>query len=240
MSNPFVFKYGGYTHEAGEVWFTGSSRDAKWDEYGNLLGYTVRWELQGRKHAADAVALTAALQELERAYAIQGQDAGFWMDASTPSAHVLRSAEFVGGVGVASGINYVEGPGEYTTYRTFRFALEATTAPIVIGGGGGISGPASSFSEGMTYDFDSGTIWVPCRNAPAQRQIVTQYPLYSAVQEGSVTSLYPGLNYPPPRWPQLHMRGRIGSEPPARWNGLLQYKTTWRYEFESNEPFINF
>ena len=232
------FKYGNYSHEAGEVAATALTKAAVYDSAGNLLGYSHTWQLKGRIHAASASALTAAIQAMEAAYAVQGQDAGFWLDAATPSAHYMRSADMVGGVKVTKPPSYGDdAPGQYTTYRDYTIELSATTAPPEGSGGGGT---ATQWNETVTF-YGGGPVytWLVCRDAPPQRQLTTMQTTWRASQSGEAVSSMGSYPMPPaPRWPSYcHTERTEIIYHAVRMVGKLpQYRTTWKYEFEADVP----
>jgi hypothetical protein len=231
-------KYGTYQHAAGEASVV-ISKQGIFSEAGLPRGIRERWDIQGRLQAASQAALTAAINALSAAYAVQGLNVGFYFDDGSPTSHQITSANTNGGVRVVVPPSFPEGKGaEYSTFRTYSLAIEAEwldPAATLIGwnerlqfSGGG---PQFAFLQ-------------PINGSPL-KQLLRQQTPYRATQSGEATGCY---SYPTPAlplWPDaehIHQRAlhydlpkRMGPPGSATYT---QYKVTWSYHFESATPLV--
>ena len=231
-------KYGSYQHPPGEASVV-ISKQALFSEAGLPRGVRERWDIQGRLQAADQAALSAAIDALSAAYAVQAQDVGFYFDDGQPSSHRIVSASTNGGVRVAAPPSFPEGKGaEYSTFRNYSLALEAelldATATIIhwnerLNFSGG--GPQFAFLQ-------------PINGLPI-KQLLRQATPYRATQSGEAVGYQ---SYPVPAsplWPDSeHINRReVHYELPKRMGptgsaSYTQYKVTWAYHFESATPLV--
>jgi hypothetical protein len=231
-------KYGNYQHATNEASVV-ISKQGIFAESGISRGVRERWDIQGRLQAADQAGLTAAIHALSAAYALQGQDIGFFFDDGQPSSHRIQSAATNGGVRVLVPPSFPEGKGaEYSTYRGYTLAVEAEwldsestllhwTESLSFRGGG----PQFAFFE-------------PLGGLP-QKQLLKQATTYFATQTGSAVGQ---LGYPPapsPLWPAAeHVdRREVRYELPKRSGPTssatyTQFKVSWTYHFEDASPLV--
>ncbi|HTU27301.1 MAG TPA: hypothetical protein VMF30_17970, partial [Pirellulales bacterium] len=124
-------QFGNYVHDQGECAIT-ISRTAR-VENGIVLGYTERWDVQGRLQivssgnpVADRGQLSQRITALQQAYQQQGVDLGLYFDDGAPSVHYLQSSRSAGGTRVVRPPAFPTGQGaEYSTFRTFSLSVEA-------------------------------------------------------------------------------------------------------------------
>ncbi len=189
--------------------------------------------------AADQSALSAAIDALTAAYALQAQDVGFYFDNGAPTSHTIRSADTNGGVRVVAPPSFPEGKGaEYSTFRTYTIGLEAErlepdatllswTETLQLKGGG----PQFTFLEPI--------------NGIAQKQLLKQATTFRATQSGQAVGY---LSYPAPAapiWPEAeHLEQReIRLELPRRMGPpgdptYTEYKISWSYSFQDAYPLV--
>lgn len=124
-------KYGSYEHGDNEVRFQYSAQQ-QFGQSGMRTALKVRWVIDGVKRAANAAALTTALEALEAAYAQDGNDLIFLDNDSNETIHTTRSADTINGVRVVQRPSYSAGlqgawgaQTEYLNRRTYRIILEA-------------------------------------------------------------------------------------------------------------------
>jgi hypothetical protein len=233
-------RYGSHTHAAGEC-AVQIARRSLFNEAAVAYAIRERWTIEGYLQAADATALTAAIDALVAAYAQPGQDLVLLMpDGSTPSSHRLLATETLGGPRVVS-LQFPHGKdGEYSTYRRYRIEVEADI-PV-------ISADTVLLSWHEWLGFVGGGplfVYLSTLAGPPVKQVVSAQTPYRAIQEGHAVG-YAGWPLPPdPLWPTAeHMeRRRIVRHAPRRSGpaGIQAYthfETRWRYEFESDASLI--
>ena len=98
-------QFGNYIHDQGECAIT-ISRSSR-VENGIVVGYTERWDVQGRLQivptgdaVADRAMLSPRIAAMQLAYQQQGVDLGLYFDDGTPSVHYLQSSRSAGGTRV--------------------------------------------------------------------------------------------------------------------------------------------
>jgi hypothetical protein len=196
-----------------------------------------RWDITGYLQAADQPSLTTAIQALEAAYSIQGQDVGLYLDDNTPTAHRLISANCIGGVRIPSPPSYPDGSGaEYTTFRHFRIGIEAETATA--------TAFLKDWVEVLNFTGTGGprVVWMEIRNGPPQQQVVSEQTANEVTQTGRGVGY---LTYPIPArpiWPNAELQehrkisyklpNTIGSGAARR---LTDWEVTWSYTFKSDQ-----
>lgn len=227
------FRYGGYTHDAGEVTLSSINRTTEFSARGQPKISKVTWNIQGILQADTNALLTAALRRLEAAYARQGGDAGLYNDDGSATAHILTSGNAIGGVR-SLGISYPKGDSiEYVLQRTYSVTLEADypfTSTGVI-----------EFSETLSFTGTCGPrfIYLPVINGMPEKQIVQQKTTQRASQSGSAMGFSARPVPPAPLWPKdEHEEQRtIGLTAPKWLNGReIDYGVSWSYSFESASP----
>ena len=237
-------QYGSYVHDQGECAIT-IARTSR-IENGIVLGYTERWNVQGRLQitptgdaAADQAQLSARITAMQLAYAQQGLNLGLYFDDGTPSVHYLQSARTAGGTRVAKPPEFPLGTGaEYSTFRNFALAVEAEFLDSSIG--------LVSWTESLSF-FGGGPQFgfLLTLNGPPQKQLLRQQTTYRATQQGEAVGLTAYPVAPGPLWPadehsdQRHVAQtlpqRTGSGPNAVY---YDFKTRWSYVFESAAPLV--
>ncbi|HEX3725832.1 MAG TPA: hypothetical protein VHV08_06300 [Pirellulales bacterium] len=231
-------KYGSYQHAAGEVSVV-ISKQGVFTDTGISRGIRERWDIQGRLQAADQSALTAAINAIQNAYALQSQDVGFYFDDSSPTSHAIRSAATNGGVRVVTPPSFPQGRGaEYSTFRNYSIALEAEW----------LDPGASLLSWTESLSFQGGGpvfgFLEPIAGLP-QRQLLRQATVFRATQTGQAIG-YSAYPLPAaPLWPDAEHTERrdIRYELPQRMGppnaaAYTQFKVSWSYSFEDSGPLV--
>jgi hypothetical protein len=231
-------KYGNYQHAAGEA-SVAISKERLYSDAGIVRGMRERWDIQGMLTAADAAGLSSAIDALSAAYAIQGQDVGFYFDNGQPTSHFITSGATNGGVRVIAPPSFPQGKGaEYSTFRSYAIALEAEwldpeasllswSESIRLSGGG----PQFAFLEPIA--------------GPPVKQLLKQATTYSARQSGEAVG-YTSYPVPPgPLWPAAeHVdRREIRYELPRRMGPpgsatYTHFRVSWSYSFEDAGPLL--
>lgn len=231
-------KYGNYQHAAGEASVV-ISKQQLFSDAGIARGVRERWDIQGMLQAADQAALTAAIDELRAAYAIQAQDVGFYRDNGQPTSHRIVSAETNGGVRVVVPPSFPQGQGaEYTTFRSYTLALEAEW----------LDSQANLLAWHETIRFQGGGprfAYLEPINGQPVKQLLQQATTFKAAQSGEAVG-YAGYPVPaPPLWPEAeHLdRREIRYELPKRTGPpgsatYTQFRVSWSYNFEDAGPLV--
>lgn len=234
---PIEYRYGSYRHLPGEVAISNLSVTREFSDRGVAQNEKVTHSLAGYIKADTTALVTAALRDLERAYARQGQDAGLWDSTTgTWTAHFLDSSKALGGVR-SYGVSYANGDGgEYTTYRNFQITLEAIY-PLADPSGNGLL----EFTETLTFRGTGGpkSIYLYPVNGPPVKQTVQQQTTQRVTQSGSAVgkSSYPAV--PKPLFPadELEDERQITYTGPKIVGGVKQdFGVQWSYSFEAMKP----
>lgn len=227
-------KYGSYQHATNEVGLRRIEKNAGKASGGQVTTEVRQWTFGGFLQAATPLALTSAIQAMERAYAVHGLDWGMYEDNGTPSAHVLLSASAFGGVQVVSGPNWLDGQGEYTTFRSYEITVKAEYQV-----GGGVN--FSQWRESISFEGDGGPIYrfIPTINGPWQKQMVNERSTYRAYQQGSIVGIFSAPDFPGPAFPDAeHREQRRVSRDGPTFDGTKysNFGVNYSFVFESNSP----
>lgn len=226
------FRYGSYWHALGEVTFSSIQRTKIFGPRGQPVVSRVTWQIEGVLLGDDPVDLSARMVQLERAYDKQGQNAGLYFVGGGATAHVLTTADAIGGVR-SMGVSYPKGDGaELTTFRSYSVTLEAdypTSASMV------------EFQETLSFRGTGGPkyIFLPVLNGPPEKQMVLQQTTMQATQSGSAVG---NISYPPipaPLWPsdeKTEERQITRISPQNVLGDKRQFGVQWSYAFESIGP----
>jgi len=220
--------YGDYLYPENECEI-GIAQTSKYGQYGQKIGYTVRWTIRGRLSADTPELLTVAITALEQAQ-VDGRNLLLYTNSGAASSHGIFSGNTVGGV-KAESLNYPNGVGaEYSTFRTFEVTY---TAEISLPEGGG----QVSYNE--TLQFTGGGprfSFIECIQGPPYKTVDCQQTSYKASQSGSATGLGNWPNFPPPAFPEHeHIDRRVQARMTPQYNngGATQFQINWSYEFEA-------
>lgn len=237
-----IFKYGSYSHDSCECGLRVSAT-AIMDQYRRRMGTVFEYTIVGVKIVptqstpnATKAALTAALQAMEAAYAVDNQNCGLYLpDGTTPTAHVLVSANTFGGIKVVQPPTYIEGPWtgqvEYLNRRTYSIVLRAEVRT-----GTGLH----SWKERLTIRGTGGAKWrySPRENGDPQRQDLQTATTFYYIQEGQAVGRQGYPTPSSPLFPNLEhgeMR-EIAYDSPQDLNAAgnpEMYPISWRYVQEA-------
>ena len=221
-------KYGSYQHDPSEVALM-IDKEAILSPDGVQFAERIRWDIVGRIHASNQATVNAAVKALEAAYSRNNQDAGFYMDDGTPTAHVLINSQSLYGVKVVRPPRFPQGDGgEFSTFRNYQISLEAeyptTTDGVLMG-----------YEETIQFRGTGGSKWRlrETLNTVPQIQFIKQATVIHVIQQGRAEAVgaYP---YPPnPIWPDyehLDLReiGRASMRDKYR-----RKSVTWAYHFSA-------
>ncbi|MBS0207811.1 MAG: hypothetical protein JSS27_02555 [Planctomycetes bacterium] len=231
-----ILVYGSYRHALGEAALA-ITRETVYTAQRTPLGVRERWAVAGVLQAADAAALSTAIDALQTAYATPAQDAVLLFDdGATASSHRLITSNSLGGVQVIQPPQFPSGEGaEYTTWRSYSLVLEAMfpvadAASVLV-----------SWEETLSF-MGGGARWVylpTLSGPPVKQQLQAQSP-QRVVQSGRAVGFG---GYPSPSAPlfptNLHQESsslsyqapkRVGTGDSA---ANIEYEVRWVYEFES-------
>lgn len=237
-----ILQYGNYSHPAGTVALA-ISKQAVLAGTGLPLMIQTTWGIEGTllcdsslTEAAEINAdITSRIQALEDAYKQVGVDLVLTTENGTPTAHVIRNSETIGGIRVIEPPHYPYGSGaEYVTYRRFRVGLQADVLPS-----GGVQPVYLSFNETLTVQGGGPQYaWTtPILGSPT-RQVIRQATTYTATQQGFAVGFRSTPPVPPPLFPGALMANPQVSytSPQRRGNDFMQFGVSWQYVYESNQP----
>lgn len=121
------FRYGDFTHPAGEVNLTRFNIRGLFGPRGQRLKTVYTMFLDGEICADGPAAITTRIAELVEVYSHNYRDAGLYLDDGTLTPHHLQSNRFdcISGVKVIQRSWPEGGPTEYATGRKYSITLEA-------------------------------------------------------------------------------------------------------------------
>lgn len=241
------FKYGDYTHPAGEVQVTSFEVETKRSDRGQALSKTATLQLEGIIVASGDVAIDARVAAIQNAYSLDGCNAALYLTNGTQSHLSLDSGSSLYGVQVIRGPSFPlqRNAAHYATGLPFSITLQAEY---------GISsnqGPFLGSSETIEQIGDGGPIVVittldngpPVADqvSPASPCIVTQSGEATYELSSAFGPIYPPFN--PPLWPDHLIRPdgyRVSRQKMRpRIAGRNQYRASWNYTFQfTSPPFI--
>jgi hypothetical protein len=231
------FKLGNiHTHPTGEVLIT-HTRDILRDESDRPYATTERWKLRGEIIAADASALSTAVNVLNTKYnpaIVAAQPyAGLFYDSGTASHLYWQSAASTSGIKLVDGIHHPQGGGvQHLLSRFYECTLEAT---FEIYGTSKLIG----YAERLEWKGNGGRriAGIETRNTEPVFQIVSQRTPVMLVQSGHATGRfsYPEGAVPRPLYPDYlqNPEDSWAYDPPKRTQrGILtDYTVRWTYNF---------
>jgi hypothetical protein len=229
-----ILRYGSYTHSQNEVAFTITS-DPLRSQGGLLYGYRVRYNCRGDLLGySSQQAITQAIQELQAAYLVDGNNLVFYLDDGvTPTAHQLISGNTLSGTRIVQPVSFPDtyGTAEYqTSYgRSYTFAIEGDVSL-------GTGNIAIHFTESLKIKGTGGAVWVyiPVAQGPWIKQQTSEQSTYRVVQSGSAVGLNGELQPPPPLFPdsEKEQERDINQTGPQKY-GVLEWPVSWSYTFEN-------
>lgn len=235
----FVFRYGNYQHQPGEVRLDDVSVDVQWNDGGQAWARTERWTLGGELVGNTTDELTLQILRMVAGYSLQGQSAGFFKGTGGGTAHILLSDGALGGVRVIKAPSFPKGDQtEYISIRSYQIVLEATFVDPNI--------QLLRFQESLQTQAPGGPLYghsAPIIEIP-RKYITRLYTPCRVIQVGSATGLFDWPKPPPPIWPSAlfenpppnkHSPRRYGRPGQPSWT---EYQIDWQYVFEAVTPLI--
>lgn len=241
-------RYRGVTFDSGTI-DPRMNRDFQFNDARQAIKAIHTWDLVGFCTINEAIgetqtSLTAKIQAIESAFAQNGGDLEMLFDDGSPSAHLIRNSETIGGTRVANGPNWDPGPGQYANWRSFTARVVAEL-PV----SGTFNGLAlASFSETLEF-FGGGQqdeYALSLEGLPVREKIYGHVP-YGAVQSGRIVGLYAWPVLPVPiffgalkRRMDTPYTADTAPQPTGATGGIRyeNYSRAYRYEFESAFPLI--
>lgn len=238
MATDMYLKWGNFAFDPGSLWVLASAVP-NLNEAGEPISLQQRIQINGYVSGVGQAALTTAIQNLQAALSIPYQDLVFYQSNDQPSAHLLRNATSISGTRVTDGPNFPGTHGaEYATQRAFNFTAEADYFLA------GTGKKLVSFMETLTMmGGDPFYVVREALNGPPQRSLVYPSSVYSAIQSGEAVGFREYPVAPPPLFPDKMRGGRDGRRivahaPQRRGRNYVNFRLTWEYIFESEEPLI--
>lgn len=223
-------RYGNYTHAVGEA---GISRvaEALFNEAG--VGYATkwRWTMQAMLSGSSEADLAAKVDALQAAYSVDGLDLVLLLTSGSPSPHVLRSSDCMGGTRVVQ-------PPSFPDMRGAANVTHLNYTVVVEGDVRRTNGPAlESFRETLQLHGGGRRFGYlePPRGRPI-RQLLKQQTKCVAVQSGTAvaydawyvpTAIFPA--YQEDDYPPVTYEGPFKDA-----GGYYRYTTSWQYTFEAD------
>lgn len=227
------FRYGAYSHPTGEVGLTSIDRFASRTSRGAPLTIEHTWNLTLDVVANGQAAIRQRIDQIERAYRLEGYDAAFYHDDGQRSAHYLTNFDSVQGVQIVMRPSWIGDSGaEYATMRTGQMILSAQyfhpQAATLI-----------DFTESITLQGRGGprrAIVTVDVGDPEQYQLAQRTPSFT-VQQGTATTR---LSYylPQPTLPQQWLDEEASSVVRTTFvrKGIRFFQTQWSYLYHSPRP----
>lgn len=232
------FKYGNYTHPAGEIDMVNFTKQRMFSPRNEIAFERHNLTLMGHfctSEASGQDAIKAKIEALEDAYlgSAFSDDAVLYQDDGTISAHKLLWADAINGVRVQA-FSYPKGAGgEYATGRTYQIRLTAdylNTESLIY-----------SFRETVVNLGTGAPVWelVPNFLSQPTKRIIFDYSPKRVIQAGEAVGLTgwpdPVAGIPAailPLWEHQNKRVREFQSPRMHGNKHnLLYPAKWRYEF---------
>lgn len=159
-----IFKWGSYSHPANEINLVNIDVRNHHSGRGQLHNVLFTYYLRGEICDDSTADITSRIAEIESAYSVEGQDCGLYIDASTPTQHVLTNnhPNNLSGNRIIQRPSFPEGgPTEYATGRTYSIIIQALFASP--------ESQVIEYQESVEFYGDCGAdveVWHPIRGAP--------------------------------------------------------------------------
>lgn len=230
-------KYGEHQFDAGEVGLS-TSREGIFVD-GMAKSVIETFFCSGQLHAADADALTTAINLMQTRLAVQGQNFGLYQDNGTATSVYRASADCLGGLRVIGPVSFTDlRRAEYTTFVNYTFTIQ-----------GEVFNPSVailSWQEDIRiHGGGPQYVWQTYLEGLPQRQVLYQNTPYMATQSGSAVGYLGRPLAPQPLWPDalLPTESDYGTSSPRRIGPVgspsyVEFGISWSYSFMSPYPFF--
>lgn len=224
-----IFRYGSYSHQSDNVSIVVGTANER-SQQGTIQTRVTTLSITGRVDASSVSELTTAIQHLQRAYQVDGQDCGLYTDANVPTAHVWSAGE-CDSIRVMGDVQFPDGTGgEYTTYRHFAVTIEIRQPPV------GTSSDIVEWVERFETIGNGGPQWVmrPTVNGPPVKDVIFPSTPRKMVQSGSAVGRTFRPTPPSPIYPDALHGDTVGGsyETPRMRNPDRFFPIIWKYEME--------
>jgi hypothetical protein len=222
-----IIRYGSYAFTVGTTTYT-HTIEPQFNEEQQRTMTVVRIALDG-EHQGSAATLRTLIQQMERAFSVDGGDFTVTAPDGTEVARV-NSADTITGLRVKI-LAYPDGKAiEWVGRRTFHIELEGE---IAVSSPGGFVG-SSSFSQTITYEGTGGprTVIVETMFGDPIEQQTNARTKCRCIQEGRAADRNRPLSPPPPLYPDREKVDLRRVSAPS-----TEGEITWQYVFESIRPF---
>jgi hypothetical protein len=237
-----IFKKGSYAHAQNSVALR-AEYFSIFDTMKRRMGEKIRFSLIGVLRGTSQTDITTQINALRAAYQVDYENVGLYLDdGTTPTGHVINNADTWGGIKVAAGPSFINGPWsgqpEYANQRTFYLVLEAETRVD--------TNETYAWKERLLIKGTGAPKWIysPQQVGDPQYQILQTSTSFWYIQEGTAVSHGTGYIDPPdPLFPGIEhgdMREVVfetGDD--MVWNNELsriearQNKSSWKYYMEA-------
>ena len=237
-TGPFM-AYGSYQHPPNEVAFTVSKEVLR---RGTLrIGVKETWHITGLLMAANHTDLQTAIEALDAAYRLDGQNLQFFLNDGTTVGRSLLSAQTDSGVMIEQGPEYPEdgrGSNEYGVFRTYSIVASAKTT----GGSDKLPQDTLVWQEtlSITGTGDPQFVLPPVLNTVWPVQTLRTNTSVHAVQSGSAVGRSRFPTFPAPlfgAWEHREQRkrdkGPVKRDGPVGHPCYNEWPVAWAYCFES-------
>lgn len=228
------YRYGSYDFEAGECDLVRVNVTNRMSPRGNRVIREVTHFIRALVCKDTQADLSAEIEAIQLAFSNDFQNAGLWLDSSTPSKHLLDNDDVfnISGTRVLQR-SFPEGGGdEYNTARTFSATIQALYDDA--------DSHLLEWQESLEFTGTTGPTfeWRPGWFAPYREQTSEQSIQY-IIQRGSALGYGAYVIEPPPLFPayeHVERRNVKYGTPAFMGRQFRNFPTEWVYYFSSNTP----
>lgn len=237
-----IFKKGTYAHAQNSVALR-AEYYAIFDTMKRRMGTKIRFTIIGVLRGTDQPDITAQIAALRAAYNTDYEDVGLYLDdGTTPTGHIITNSSTWGGIKVAAGPSFINGPWsgqpEYANQRTFFLVLEAETRSA--------NGSSYAWKERLLIKGTGAPKWIysPQMVGDPQYQVMQTSTSFWYIQEGTAVShgenfispqdpLFPGIEHGDMREVVFETGDDMVWDNDASLIKVRQNKTSWKYYMEA-------
>lgn len=225
--------YRGHTFSVGTAGVVIAKR-SNLNEMKQQLSITNIVNITGAIVEANEANLLAAIAAMENAFSEGDGDFAMTLPGGA-TAFQLLSGSCIGGVRIATPVNYPEGKGtEFVNRRSFNIVLEGDVETP------GASGYLVSYAETISYTGNGGArvaLLEPLNGAPIE-QTTHQQTVCRATQSGQAVGFMAHPSVPSPYFDgMLNDKWNVNySTPKKQGDAYINFPVSWSYQFESATP----